>query len=489
MGRASTKGAEVRRVMLASAAALLAVTGYAVADVLDVTPGVLTLDGPVAVPTPTVSGTPAPVVLPSPATSVDPILAATGGDAPVPTRTGLEKALTAASRDPALDDGVGISVRDGITGDELWALDAARPRVPASTAKLLASLAVADGLDLWATMRTTVVAVPGSADLVLVAGGDTLLARGKGDATAVAGRAGLADLAVQVAEAVRAAGRATVRLRLDLSWAPGPRYPSTWNPNDVRDGFTQAVVMTGLAAQLPRAGRPSPTHPEREVAKAFVTALRARGVTATLLPERTWRAPAPSGAVPLGAVESAPYGEVLDLALDRSENALIENLVRQAAATAGRPTTPQGANAAYIEERLTAHGVPTAGLVLTDASGLSPDQLASAATLSGVLRLAATGEVEELRQVVAGLPVSGLSGTMARRFRSDATEDVAGLPRAKTGTLRAGSSLAGTTVDADGRPLTFVVLVDEFPETYGGTQRARAALDRIVAALTRCGCR
>ena len=100
-----------------------------------------------------------------------------------------------------------------------------------------------------------------------------------------------------------------------------------------------------------------------------------------------------------------------------------------------------------------------------------------------------TGQVEELREVVAGLSVSGLSGTMRRRLTSVANADVVGVPRAKTGTLRAGSALAGTTVDADGRPLTFVVLVDEFPETYGGTQRARAALDRIVAALTRCGCR
>ena len=71
------------------------------------------------------------------------------------------------------------------------------------------------------------------------------------------------------------------------------------------------------------------------------------------------------------------------------------------------------------------------------------------------------------------------SGTMRGRFSSDATEDVVGVPRAKTGTLKAGSALAGTTVTADGRPLTFVVLVDEFPEDFGGTLRARAALDPV----------
>ena len=157
-------------------------------------------------------------------------------------------------------------MRDGITGEELWALDAATPRVPASTQKLLAALAVADGLDLDDRMATTVVAAPGSADLVLVVGGDTLLAPGAGDADAVAGRAGLADLAAQVAASLAPSGRTTVRLRLDLTYAPGPRYPSTWNPHDVRDGFAQAVVMTGLATQLPRALHPSPLRPEREVA-------------------------------------------------------------------------------------------------------------------------------------------------------------------------------------------------------------------------------
>ena len=289
----------MRRVMLASlvgsAVALVAVAGYAAADVLDVAPGILTLDRPVAAPTPTVSGTPAPVLLPEPAATVDPLLTDTGAAAPAPTRAGLRQALTTASDDPALRKGTGISVRDGITGEELWALGAATPRVPASTQKLLAALAVADGLDLTDRMTTSVVALPASADVVLVVGGDTLLAPGAGDPEAVAGRAGLADLAAQVAASLAPSGRTSVRLRLDLTHAPGPRYPSTWNPHDVRDGFTQAVVMTGLATQLPRALHPSPLRPEKEVADALVDRLADRGITATLRPERTWSAAAPAG--------------------------------------------------------------------------------------------------------------------------------------------------------------------------------------------------
>jgi D-alanyl-D-alanine carboxypeptidase/D-alanyl-D-alanine-endopeptidase (penicillin-binding protein 4) len=466
---------------------LLVLGGYAAADVYDVVPGVLTRDVAPPVPTPTVSGTPAPVLLPSAAPAADP--AASPGTAPPPTAAGLESALLGASDDPALEAALGISVRDGVTGAELWSHDADEPRVPASTVKVLSALAVVDALELDATMRTTVVAVPGSSDLVLVAGGDTMMSPGEGEPDAVVGRAGLGDLATQVAAALAASGRSAVRLGLDLTYAPGPRVPDTWNPNDVRDGFTQSVVMTGLATQLPRAGRPAPTRPEREVASAFAEALEDRGVEVALRPEKTWSVAAPADAVVLGTVESATYREVLERALDVSDNALTENLVRQAAAAAGRPTAPQGSNAAFVRERLEAHEVTTEGLVLKDASGLSPGQAASAATLSGVLGLAATDAAPGLRGVVSALPVAGLSGTLTRRFDDPATADVAGVPRAKTGTLRAGSALAGTTVDADGRALTFVVLVDGFPQTYGGTQRARAALDRIVAALTRCGCR
>ena len=187
-------------------------------------------------------------------------------------------------------------------------------------------------------------------------------------------------------------------------------------------------------------------------------------------------------------MESATYGEVLDRALDRSENALTENLVRQAAAAAGRPTTPQGANAAYIRGAPRGARRADRGTRAQGRERAEPRSAASAATLSGVLRLAATGQVEELRASSAACRCRGCPAPCGGRFGSEATDDVAGCPGQDRDAAQ-GLLAGGHDGDADGRPLTFVVLVDEFPETYGGTQRARAALDRIVAALTRCGCR
>lgn len=480
----------MRRVLAAAAALLVLVLGYGALDVYDVAPGILTRDRAVgATPAPTGSATAGStatsVVVPTVDTGAH-ALAPASASAPIPDVAALRTHLSKVLADPALR-GPGVVVRDAFTGQVLLQQRATVPKVPASTTKVLTALAVTTTLDPLSTLPTTVVQGPTPREVVLVAGGDTMLARGKGAPSAVEGRAGLADLATQVATALQAQGRSSVTLRLDTTFARGPRWSPDWLDADVRIGYTGGVSMLGLAGQRAVPYRPAPRNPEASTATAFVRALDAQGITVDLAPERTWSTPAPAGAVELGRVESAPVGEVLDLAMDESDNALTETLARIAAVRTGSAPTFAAA-VAFVRKAVTARGVDLGGAVLKDTSGLASGQRVTARALSDALQTGADGSVPAMQDIVAGLPVAGLTGTLRDRFTSRATHAVAGIARAKTGTLTGASAMAGTVVDAEGRVLSYVVLADGLPGGVG-TLQARAALDRFVAALATCGCR
>jgi D-alanyl-D-alanine carboxypeptidase/D-alanyl-D-alanine-endopeptidase (penicillin-binding protein 4) len=119
-----------------------------------------------------------------------------------------------------------------------------------------------------------------------------------------------------------------------------------------------------------------------------------------------------------------------------------------------------------------------------DASGLSRENRVTAELLAEILVLGYDGEHPVLRAALDGLPIGGLTGTLEKRFNGESTADAAGRARAKTGTLTGANALAGSVVDDDGRLLVYSGLVAD-----AGTNPARAALDRFVAALAACGCR
>ncbi|MGA8046804.1 MAG: D-alanyl-D-alanine carboxypeptidase [Dermatophilaceae bacterium] len=477
-----------RTIAALTAGALAVATGaYATADAYDLAPGVLTIAEPVdpatlppPEPEPEVTGL-VPVPTPGP---VQPVLAADPA-APLPDRAALTATIEERLADPGFFGSATVVVADGPTGEVLYAREADRPVTPASTQKLLSGAAVLHTLD--PRSRFTTAAVLTAPDTVaLVAGGDTMLATGAGDPLAVEGHAGLADLAAQVVERVGRDGSAPAALTvtLDMSHAAGPRYAPLWNMADIRAGFNQGVTMIGLAGQRPRPDEPSPPFPELEAAGAFAEALTAAGVPATVASDPVL----PGAAVGprVGAVRSATVAEVTALAMADSDNALTEALARQASASVGGPTDFEGV-AAFVLGRVAELGVDVTGATLLDTSGMTYDQLLPARVVSDLLLLATTGADPVLASLVAELPVAGLSGTLDERFATASTQVVAGIPRAKTGTINATAALAGTTTTRDGRLLSFVVIADKVPRS--GRLAARDALDRLVTALTECGCR
>lgn len=475
----------VGRILTALLLLCVGLVGYAAADIADLAPGVLTID-PDIDPDVLPPGEPVPSV--PAAGDAEPALSA--ADGPVPDRQALAAALATAAADPDLGPAPGIIVRDGLTGAVLFGARESTQKLPASTVKLLSAATVLSVLDPQATMATRVLRGAGPEEIVLVAGGDTMLARGAGDPDAAVGHAGLDDLARATADALDGTGPVT--LGLDARYAAGPRYAPGWYPVDIANGATQAVTMIGLADQRPAIGDPSPRWPEEQVLRAFAAALAEHGVTATLaanaegeIDRAAWSRPRQVGAE-LARVESAPYLDVLEVALDDSDNALTENLVRQAAAEAEGYETDFAGATALMSQQLTSLGIDMSSATLADASGLTNTARVSVDVISQVLQLGVTGALPPMRQVVAALPVAGYDGTLARRFIVDDTASAAGIVRGKTGTLTGSSALAGTTVTADGRLLTFAVIADGIPRT--GTLAARAALERLATILTDCGC-
>jgi D-alanyl-D-alanine carboxypeptidase/D-alanyl-D-alanine-endopeptidase (penicillin-binding protein 4) len=132
-------------------------------------------------------------------------------------------------------------------------------------------------------------------------------------------------------------------------------------------------------------------------------------------------------------------------------------------------------------------GVRADAVRLVDGSGLSRDNALAPGALTRLLAGLTTGEPGELSPLLTGLPVAGFDGTLTGRYRTGPQVAGAGVVRAKTGTLRGVSTLAGVARTADGRLLAFSLAADAVPQ--GAILSAQAALDRLAASLAQCGCR
>jgi D-alanyl-D-alanine carboxypeptidase/D-alanyl-D-alanine-endopeptidase (penicillin-binding protein 4) len=425
--------------------------------------------------------------LPQRATAVLEATEVEGSTAAAPTEEGVAAAVTDIITSSRLGPSTSAVVIDPTTGLTLFDYNGTIPRTPASTAKVLSSVAALQALGPQTRLATRVVAGASEGVIVLVGGGDSTLAlvdRGSGDSGGSEysiPRATLTDLADATAKALSTAGESSVQLGYDASLFGAPYVSPDWSPADVASGAigpVMALMVDGGRVSMDTNVRVD--DPAAAAAQAFAGLLSERGITVTDITSTQ----SPSGARELARVESAPIADLVTLDLTNSDNDVSEALAHLAGAKlSGVGTFASGVQATLAA--LTAMSISTQGLTLDDGSGLSTKNAVPTLVLAEVMAVAARESSDSrptLWPLVPGLAIAGLTGTLNDRFAS--SPGAFGIVRAKTGTLADVSALAGTLRDADGRVLVFAVLSNDVADIFA----ARPTLDAFAAALVACGC-
>ncbi|RVX45723.1 D-alanyl-D-alanine carboxypeptidase/D-alanyl-D-alanine-endopeptidase (penicillin-binding protein 4) [Nonomuraea polychroma] len=421
-------------------------------------------------------GSPPPV----PVVTAGPVLAqlsAKSGDGPLPTKGTLTRQLTSALGDKALGDRVGAVVFDATTGEQVFASNADTPITPASTTKVITCVAAlaSFGPDTRLSTRVVQGAKPGA--IVLVGGGDPLLA-GPSAKPSYPKQASLATLAARTAATLKSQNIKKVTLTYDSSLFTGTPIAPGWKPNYIPDGEVAPVHALTMdeGRQNPRNRAPRVTDPPAYTASAFARLLGRQGISVSksIRPGK-----AAAGAPELGKVDSAPLYSLVEHTLTRSDNDLAEALLRHVAIKEGQPASFAG-GAKAVTTVLQRLGI-TQGVSLSDGSGLSIRNRIAPSALAKAIALSGGASRPDLHAIASGMPIAGFSGTLGngRRFTSGDSKGEVGLVRAKTGTLNHVNTLAGLATTKDGRLVTFAFMADQVPIN------AEPVLDRLAAIVAR----
>jgi len=179
--------------------------------------------------------------------------------------------------------------------------------------------------------------------------------------------------------------------------------------------------------------------------------------------------PAPASHEAYARLTPLPLAEDLRLINKVSQNVHAELMLRRIANRRGTGSIADGI--AEVRAMLERAGVPRSAYDLSDGSGMSTYN-----------RVAPRGMVTLLRWIAAQpwgaswrstLPVAGVDGTLAKRFRGTPLQ---GRLFAKTGSLNATAALSGYMIARSGRTLLFSAYANDVPEGVSATRPMDAVL-------------
>ena len=229
------------------------------------------------------------------------------------------------------------------------------PRTPASTMKTLTAYAAAVELDMGKTLDTQTYleqSQDGTARLVLKGNGDMLLGAGASDANHINGRAGLGTLAGRTAQALRQRGITSVTLAYDDTLFGNDRWPQ-----GIAELDTDHLYYAPTASMAVDGGRnwngTGPANPDvfsaypalsmqpaRDAALVFQQRLAEQGITVQGFVSQGTVAGASH---PLASVRSASLNEIMAFTMRHSDNSLAEEFGRLLALQVGADNSPAGA--------------------------------------------------------------------------------------------------------------------------------------------------
>jgi len=456
----------------------------------------------------------------------------------------LQADLASYYRAPAFSNAIwGVRVRSLKTGETLFATNAGTFLMPASNMKVVTMAAAAERLGWDYTFQTKVVAagtIEGGilkGDLVVIGSGDPALGGRPTDGpaivdswadqiraagiTAIEGRIigddnafddeGLGrgwawdDLASGYATPIGALdfNENVVRLALQPGAAAGD--PVTVEARPEGSGLLLDAAVKTVAREsdvdvtlrrLPGShqlavtgtvpvGRTDVTqtvsvdNPTEFMVGALRRSLVSRGVAVSGDAIDVDTLPAPpdlSGAQVLVTYTSPPLSQIGKVLLKVSQNLYADTLLKMMGRPAGGgPATTREGRAA-VRDVLKSWGVPPGGYLQADGSGLSRYNYLTADVLVAVLTRMYQDERHRAFFSDA-LPLAGVDGTIAGRMKDTKAQ---GNARAKTGSIANARALSGYVTSADGEPLVFSMIVNNFNVPQS---EADAIIDRAVVRL------
>ncbi len=239
------------------------------------------------------------------------------------------------------------------------------------------------------------------------------------------------------------------------------------------------VIVDGIvpAGSKPRVEHLSVDDPAVFLASALRDALLARGVAVSGAPSASRVPSAPSAeSHVLLATRSAPLEALARRMMEVSQNQYAETLLTTLGARAGTATAEGGEK--VVQAVLASWGVPDDGAILRDGSGLSRYDFIAPESLVQVL----THMYRDPRHSTPyfeTMNVAGVSGTLASRMKNTAAERNV---RAKDGSMTGVRALCGIATTADDEPLVFAIMANNF--AVPGPAIA-AIIDKVMAELAR----